>query len=79
MSICLEISKVHGNSLAMLGSLVVTTIYTNTFTIGQLKLRLDLKSFERNNLLVISEVVVILVTSFSTTVYWFWVNASGPW
>ena len=38
--ICLEISKVYGNGLLMLSSLVMCTVYTNTFPFGQLKLRL---------------------------------------
>ena len=40
--VCLEITrKVYGNGLAMLGSLVMSTVYTNEFIIGKLKLRLD--------------------------------------
>ena len=34
--------KIHGNGLAMLDSLVMHTPYPNTFTFGQLKLRLGL-------------------------------------
>ena len=40
LSIYLEISKVYGNGLVMLGSLIMCTVYTNKFTFGQLKLRL---------------------------------------
>ena len=42
LSIChsLEVSKVYRNSLAMLGSMVMYTVYTNTLTFGLLKLRL---------------------------------------
>ena len=39
---CLEINKSYGNGLAMLDSLVMCTVYTNTFTFGQLKVRLGL-------------------------------------
>ena len=39
---CLEINKVYGNGMAMLGSLAMCTVYTNTFSFGQLKLRLGL-------------------------------------
>ena len=35
VSICMEISKVYGNGLAMLGSVVMCTVYTNKFTFGQ--------------------------------------------
>ena len=42
VSICLEISKVYRNGLAMLYSLIIGTVYTNTFTFRQLKLTLGL-------------------------------------
>ena len=46
MVICPDVGKytkyTYGNGLAMLGSLVMCTVYTNTFTLGQLKLRLGL-------------------------------------
>ena len=42
LSICLVISKVYRIGLAMLGSLVVCTVYTNKCTSGQLKLRLGI-------------------------------------
>ena len=38
LSICLEISNINLAGLAMLGSLAMCTVYTNTFTFGQLKL-----------------------------------------
>ena len=37
-----QISKVYGNGLDMLASLVMCTVYTNTDTFGQVKLRLGL-------------------------------------
>ena len=43
LSICVEISKECGNGLAaMVGRLTTCAIYTNKFTFGQLKPRLDL-------------------------------------
>ena len=38
----LELSNVYGNVLAMVGSLVMCTIYMNEFTFDQLKHRLGL-------------------------------------
>ena len=40
--LCLDINKVYEKGVAKLGSLVTYTAYTNKFTIGQLKLGLDL-------------------------------------
>ena len=40
--ICLDISKVYGNDLVMLGSWIMCTLYTNECTFGQLKLQLGL-------------------------------------
>ena len=34
LSMCLEISTLYGNGLTLLGSLVMCTVYTNTFTFG---------------------------------------------
>ena len=42
LPICLEISKVHGNGMAILGSLVNCTVFTNKYTFGEMKLRLGL-------------------------------------
>ena len=42
LSIRLEINKVYGSGVAMLGILVICTVYTNKLTFGQLKLRLGL-------------------------------------
>ena len=42
INICLEESKVYGNGLAMLGSLLMYISYTNKITFGQAKLRLGL-------------------------------------
>ena len=39
LSICLKISKVHGNWLVVSCSFVMCTAYTNKFRFGQLKLR----------------------------------------
>ena len=38
-AIGLKISNVYGYGLAMLGSLVMFTVYTNKFAFGQVKLR----------------------------------------
>ena len=40
MSICLKISKVYGNGLALLGRLVMCTFDINEFTIDYLRLGL---------------------------------------
>ena len=44
LSICLVIGNIYGNGLAMYGSLVMCTVYTNKVTYGQLKLEQDYSS-----------------------------------